>query len=204
MKGQVHADSAYKDSCSVRFTFNGLSYGFLDFTMTVSNKSTDSIIIGPKSCSYVPYYDPLDTNRNYYPHLIQCIDPGQRTKFLAEEQTRLLNEKNPYSSLGYVAISIVVQALSKDKNAAEQAANERQKNADEWEISHLQAINNIRDQIDFWKEVAMGSVVVIPGKVASGRIFFPVEERATAINIKVNIRGNIKETFYKQEIITRN
>ena len=113
------------------------------------------------------------------------------------------NETNPYTNLAGALLSGVFASLAKDSRTAEQVQRDRERNANEWEINHLKQINYIRDQIDFWKEVAMGQVVLMPKKEASGRILFPVEEKATGINVKVNIKGKIKGTFYKQEIITQ-
>jgi hypothetical protein len=200
IKGIPRVNELDPDSCTVLIRYNGISYGFLDFSMTVRNKSCDTLITGPASWSYVPFYSTLDSCVQSYPRLIRGIDPLERIVSLKKEKAELENEKNPYRGLSGIAISIVNQALTKGEDQKEQAARDMQKNADDWDAAHLQTINSMYVQIDFWRETALGKVVLAPKQEATGRILFPVEENAVEISVIVKVNGKAKATFFKQEI----
>ncbi len=190
------------DSCIVSVNYNGISYGYLDFTLDVANNSSGNIVVGPGNCRCIPLYDPLDTATARSPVAIPSIDPAERLEYLTRERDRVSNETNPYNNLLFAIIHGIAES-SNSSLTPEERETQRQKNADEWEINHLREIENIRDQIDFWREEAFWNITLAENARSSKRILFPIQENAVLINVEVMINNHSRETHYRQVIKTK-
>ena len=189
-----------KDSVVVSLQFNGLSYGNLDFTLTVQNGSADTVFIGPADFSYIPTFDPPEPGRKNTTVTIRAIDPKQQVILLHEWKAKEEKATNPYNDLAISLVTGILNSLLISQKEQEKAANERQRNAEEWDRDHWQTLYYIGNQIEFWRETAMGNILVVPGRTVSGRILFTVQSEATELRVRIRLNGVVRETVYRQHM----
>jgi hypothetical protein len=192
-----------KGSVLVSLQYNGLSYGNLDFNMTVQNRSADTIFIGPADCSYVPTFGLPGPGGMDTAATVPAIDPKQQVLLLTNWKEKEEKATNPYNDLAVSLATGILESLLVSKKDQEKTAGERQRNAEEWERQHLETLYYIGKQIEFWRETAMGNIFVVPGRTFTGRILFPVRPEATELRVRIGLNGMVRETAFRQGMSRR-
>jgi hypothetical protein len=192
-----------KDSVVVLLQYNGLSYGNLDFTVTVQNGSADTVFIGPADLSYIPTFGPPGPGGRDTAATIPAINPKQQVVSLNKWKAKEEKATNPYNDLAFSLVTGLLESALISKKEQEKAADERQRNAEEWEREHWKTLYYIGNQIEFWRETAMGDILVVPGRTVSGRILFTVRPEATELRVRIGLNGDVRETVFRQEMSRR-
>jgi hypothetical protein len=189
-----------KDSVVVMLQYNGLSYGNLDFTLTMQNGSADTLFIGPADFSYMPKFSLPGPGGIDTPATIPAIDPTQKVAWLNEWKAKEEKATNPYNDLAFSLVTGILESVLISKKEQEKSADERRRNAEEWDKEHWQTLYYIGNQIEFWRETAMGNILVVPGRTVSGRILFTVQPEATEVRVRIRLNGDVRETIFRQEM----
>jgi hypothetical protein len=192
-----------KDSVVVSLQYNVLSYGNLDFTVTIQNGSADTVFIGPADWSYIPKFGPPGPGGRDTTTTIPAIDPKQQVVWLNKWKAEEEEATNPYNDLAFSLVTGILESVLISKKEQEKAAYERQRNAEEWEREHWKTLYYIGNQIEFWRETAMGNILVVPGRTVSGRLLFTVQPEATELRVRIGLNGVVRETVFRQEMSRR-
>jgi hypothetical protein len=189
-----------KDAAAVSLQYNGLSYGNLDFTMTVQNGSSDTVFIGPADLTYIPAYGPALPGGSDTAATVHAIDPNQQVVLWNDWKAKEEKASNPYNILIFSLVTGILESVLISKEEQEKAAAERQRNSEVWEKEHLETLCYIGNQVEFWQHTAMGNIFVVPGRTASGRILFPSRPEATQLRVRINLNNVVREIVFRQEM----
>lgn len=189
------------DSMGISLCFNGLSYGYLDFTLTVRNGASDTVFIGPSDCGCIPVYGFAGASDDTL--LAKALDPDHQVAWLKDLKSKEEKLSNPYNDLLFSIATGVLESILQSKEEQEKAAADRARSRDEWEIEHLRILNSLGNQIEFWRTVPMGNTIVSPGRTFSGRILFTAHPDAPWIRIRVRTGKLSCEALFRQEMTHR-
>ncbi|WP_461629815.1 hypothetical protein [Labilibaculum euxinus] len=193
------------DSYELQMTPDGMFQRQMVFDVQFKNTSADSLIIDPSQFTYCPVYPKnyVSTDQIH----VQCVNPDAALEQMRENKTNLIAAKNPYSlkdkSIGDIltdgliegSINLIFGIDTDDENYETREEKELA-----WNKEKESELKSIAANIDFLENKALLKTTLPPNKTIGGKILFPIETKASQIQIILPVGNQSDTVCFKQTI----